>query len=344
MYRKRSRSLGRRSSGRSYAQGARRRMLLPTARPGPRGLATKKQYRKKGRTGRRRSKLSPCGQQYLKVQYNPFGPIIGEPPCIPDAVAAPSFKFTARQRFTVTTDAAGFGYVLMNPYNFVDDSAVDPTYATQSACLAYTNGTAPTVANSIDLTVDSAAKLSFAGLNTGYDATFVTNNKVRVVGAGVRMTYAGALQDAAGQVTVWKHPTNNKTFVYTATGATKLYASDLQTFDEAAYGALSANTSYMATYHPIDIDDFDYQAAPPGPNACGYVMAIVIEGCPSKSFTCEAIVHYEGIGVGFHGLATSTVDLWAFGQVARLPRAQLLNTTGPQAESYFSQFMNWARR
>lgn len=304
------------------------------------------------RTFNTRMPLSPCGKNYLKLQYDPFTPVSGLF-CIPDTVAIPSQKLTLRQRGSFFCDANGDGIILLNPYNIIGQASK----ASNDCPIAYSAATDGThimggsySSFNVYTELDKANPLIIpAGWDSPFNAAQTAANKIRVVGAGLRISYAGKYDDLKGSIQVFKHPTNKTNFWNTPlnikTGAALL------AFDETAYGAISHNMVYSSVYHPATLADFEYHSPTDEVSEGGgsftrnrsFTNAIYVQGCTQADnsfteFTWEAIVHVELVGPDATGILSSDVDLVAFPEVLALPKQQFLNTPAPTVTSFM-----WAR-
>jgi len=292
---------------------------------------SKRSYVRKGTTIRtipriatsRKTGMTACATAYMKAIYDPFGTFITNP-CIPDAVAIPSQKFTLRQRGEMATDTAGDAAILLNPYGITNTSA--------RVTVVHSNGL-----GSLDLDAFTPAlelakgtpTMNSAAWNSPYGDAQDLANKHRVVGAGIKISYSGIWELLSGNVQVFHHSMNTRNYFLTVKDVRPGKA--LTNFEETGYGSLSHNTAVECAYHPIDIDDYDYQNGPEASgtgNFPGYVLAIIITGAPvAATFTWEVIAHYEAVGPDMHSSEASKSDP-KFSAINNLPKKQTVNMPG----------------
>jgi hypothetical protein len=162
--------------------------LIMSTRPSRASRPKKKQQPKKPRTRQRtqnralvrqpRVNLSHCALAYAKALADPFDYGANELPCIPDMIDQPSFRCVVRTRGIITTNAAGFASLLVNPLAAASDRSF--IIATDSA---YVGTTVPGIGGT--------------GANT------ITNTQFPYTAAGARphRTVSAALR-----VRYWYHP------------------------------------------------------------------------------------------------------------------------------------------
>jgi hypothetical protein len=148
--------------------------------------------------------ISPCTQSFIKVMTNPFGSF-NDLPCIPDVISIPSFRFSAKSRGIMTVGTAGTGFVALNPWLLVDSNPgsnangtdfpvqyTTATYTAASAVNTYNGGAFP-------IGVFGAASNSFLTAAT----LALIGVQYRLVGAGIRIGYAGSLINRGGRILLW---------------------------------------------------------------------------------------------------------------------------------------------
>jgi hypothetical protein len=102
------------------------------------GSQTIMQYNKKNQLQIAWRSLSSCSAEYAKALIDPWCVTI--PPCVPDTIVLPSFKYSTRGRGNFVIGTAGVGYIAMLPINGA---------TSDRGCVAYTNATyaATTITN-----------------------------------------------------------------------------------------------------------------------------------------------------------------------------------------------------
>jgi len=166
-----------------------------STRPSRASRPKKKQQPKKPRTRQRtqnralvrqpRVNLSHCALAYAKALADPFDYGANELPCIPDMIDQPSFRFVVRTRGIITTNAAGFASLLVNPLAAASDRSF--IIATDSAYVGTTvPGIGGTGANTIT--------------NTQFPYTAAGARPHRTVSAALRVRYIGTTLNQSGSV------------------------------------------------------------------------------------------------------------------------------------------------
>lgn len=262
--------------------------------------------------------LSACARDYAKVLMNPFSPGIQSAPCVPDYRAIPSAKFYLRCRGAfkpskqVTTLTPGIGFVILDPFR--------PNEATGAVgpAIIYTDGTASTNPFT-ELDHDTTATgVSAAYLDTTLTYNdFIANgvkNKFRVVAAGLKVQYTGQSDDRQGHYIKWRHPSNQRDYVYQQSPT----MAKLLEFEDTVYCAIDQGI-HQVLYKPIDNDDFEYQTQASTNLLSNGIMGICTENTTADAtFIYEAIVWYEAIGPTMRGDSPSHVDLGGLGQAMSL--------------------------
>jgi len=277
----------------------------------------KKTARTKASRTRKLAILSTCTQAYLQAQYNPWATFV-KPPCVPDFMAMPSYKFSTKIRGTMVSQANGIAFIAMNPYLINKGPVVGGTNPDYVAPLMYSDGTGTRTGYSSYNNRDPA---NVGGLDPGtkgaywdspYSAGEVSNALLnegnldwRPVGGGVKIRYAGNVMEREGTITLYEDP-NNSTFMYDVGNFLPAPPNNVveQTAiiqkSEAAFQALG-DGEYAVLYHPRNLSDLDYSSHwqnDLGALAKYDVMYIIINGlgATSQAFTFEAIMHWEANG------------------------------------------------
>lgn len=275
----------------------------------------------------RLSPLSLTTRKYLEAQFNPFGSLaVGA--CIPDAMAYPSQKIMLRKRGILQahakSDGGGRAYITLNPFAITKDGY----YAINHS----QTGAAATVAGEDHLIINSINAQTY--LDTPYTAAQMVSgksNRIRVVGAGIRLAYTSQWDELKGNVIIHSTAAYNNDLYKDANNTSD---TDLLNDDSSAFGALSHNVTYTATMRHGSPADCDYING----NLERYgQIAIVVDDCKAPtgfggtvvagaSFAYDVIVHLEMIGEDANGLSPSYSDPIGLGKVTSLPRQQYLNT------------------
>jgi len=285
---------------------------------------SRRNYRRLGRTNlgvRRSMGLSLPARKYLEAQFNPFGSLaLGA--SIPDQSAFPSQKIMLRRRGTFVpspkSTSLAKGYITLNPYAVTKDGnfAINTSAATATAAASdelIVNDTAGSFAQAYLDTPYTAAQMVTTGANG-------KTNRIRVVGAGIRVAYAGQWDALQGSVITTATPTGGF-YLDTVRNTT---IENLLDLDNSAFGALSHNTTYTATFRHSSPTDYGYVS---GDVAADGFLAVVIDNCNTSAvFAYDVIVHLEMVGEDANGESPSPSDPNGLGCVTSLPRTQYLNT------------------
>lgn len=318
----------RRDSGNYRKSSFRRktyRKRAPTAFRGRRRTAyRRKSFRPVRRVAPRRTRmsiatpLSVCGLEYLRAQYDPWH--CKEPPCVPDAIAIPSYKFSTFIRGTmkIAAPADSIGYVFMNPYSIANSVAASVNNTDYIAPVWATNGVigSPDYSNRLNLNIFTNPSVIIAGvdkvvtpfywnsqvsgLNMVQELTANTFNIYcwRPVGGGIKMQYSGVADSRQGQYILWEDPQNSP-----YVGATSLVTATLLQNAEAKFTVVD-DKQVAVTYHPRNMNDFQYSDNwynnPATANASDlaqyHTMGIIVQGNPGGTYTFECVMHWEMTG------------------------------------------------
>lgn len=238
--------------------------------------------------------LSPCALNYMRALLDPFSNDFPEMPCIPDMITTPSHKFRTVARGFGYVGTNNFGFVAFNPFSsaWSDPTPQQPTiYASQPT---YTG-----VATDALITPTSIGAAAW-NTNSRYTGTILNaaGVRIRLVGAGVRITYVGTELNMGGQYTLVRAQGNS-----TLTGISPSAATAYQ---QSTITGVTRRTVGM-TYHPANADLLDYQplstfdsaATPPGNYGGVYPYAIYFNGTPGNSFSIEVVSYWELTGRNF---------------------------------------------
>jgi len=296
------------------------------------------QFKKASRAKHVIPQMSKCAIEYLKVQYDPWN--LKTSPCIPDTIQLPSYKFSTHLRSTFSTNANGFGWIVMNPY-------VPSSSATNAGGPANTNYLAPIWAStstgaSVQIPIDRfadrtqlASGITAAGAApfywpSGITAAQVENNlngndftyNWRPVGGGIKVRYTGRADAQSGNYTIFSDPGNNSTLYSWAINSPPGSAANSGTMlglEEAAFTSIGLE-EIAVTHHPkakfdLEYSDNWYNSAGAAfysngqDTALYHTMAILIEGAPANtSFAFDAIMHWEMVGRGLPARTASEAD------------------------------------
>lgn len=266
-------------------------------------------------------RLGKCAKDWISVLYNPFKDF-DTLPCIPDIITFPSQKVMYKTRGVFTINSTGSGYVSMNPY--VPTAGAFTVSQPQSwAPLIFTDGTATGLNAGINPMHVRLSGIPLAGYGANYwnspyssDQVLIdlTNDSLqwRVVGAGLKVKYAGTPLNRKGTVVLYEDPTNDGWLdTIIPSGRSE---NELLQIEEATYTALTED-EYSVTFKPRQQLDLEYSAnwfdaSPAAAGLTAYdVIAIGAFGCEvGSSFAYEAVIYYEMIGSKTNGRTKSHSD------------------------------------
>jgi len=149
--------------------------------------------------------------------------------------------------------------------------------------------------------------LNYAYATSQYSAANFTNQnwQYRLVAAGIKVQYAGALLYRSGTYTTWRNLDNNNANIVGTNNVGDL----LQYMDACAFG--NVNGSMVgATFRPAQEEHLDYQpmtfwqvnGGPIGPSNNGpqVTNAIIVQGCVNQPYTFEGSFYFELTGQALH--------------------------------------------
>lgn len=250
---------------------------------------------------------------YAAVLTDPLS-LLGQQPCIPDANAIPSFKYSSRLRTTFTVGTSSVGGVAVWPHMLgVNGPIIGPIGAFNyefpkvrctTAEYAATNALFGRVYAMIEGTTvpGTVNNNAFSSLFTKTD--FVNRSRsLRLVGSGIRITYTGSLTDQRGTVYFVRNPTASPVLPDTFDNVDELLAS--QAVVRTNVRNLSPNGTNGTTYLPLSERDSNMIAEPYSdanlaqvdgvPTRLGY-MIMVTGATPGTGYDIDVISYFEAYG------------------------------------------------
>jgi len=155
--------------------------------------------------------FSDCSKNYFMALMNPWQ--VDDPPCVPDSIVLPTYKFAASIRGTFSTGSSGLGFVTLNPYLAAYGIASNQVAGIPQPCGIITNAnytdnnyvpTGTTSNSTNQITSDST--LVAQSLQT--DGSLMSNYNIRVVGAGLKVRYVGSEFSRSGRMLAYRTPDN----------------------------------------------------------------------------------------------------------------------------------------
>lgn len=256
--------------------------------------------------------LSPCARLYAHALSHPHG-ILGATPCIPDALAAPSFRFAVRSRFEFVIGTQNAGGVAVWPFRtLANDPLIVNTqtyYKIAATSAAYAQGNAnfatidqyPTATPVVGVT----AVNSTTSLFTQNDFSAATTRAARLVGSGIKVGYTGAVTNQRGTITFIRNAQTTRTFTGNFDDLNEMLSQ--QDVVRINIRDMDADNNNGVCYRPLTHLDFAYTPNPLGPvalndggaaaiqNRLGYVV-LVQGGTPGDVYTADVVSFFETTG------------------------------------------------
>lgn len=252
-----------------------------------------------------------CGLDYIHALYDPFS-VLGEP-CIPGDFPIESQKFRVTSRGTFNVGTQGVGGIAFWPFRgFYSDTFLVNANTNDAVALVATTATYAqtdhSYLNSGSPAVADATISRLHGVTSPYTAVnFKENTRraIKLVAAGLRVSYCGKVTDMQGEYTVWRNPG-----VSSAIPGTADTMGDLLAQNSASMLRINEQTVGV-TYFPLRADDLAAVYEPgyntgdgsskmfTDPLASRLAGGIAINGATAGApFTYEFIGFYEALGVG----------------------------------------------
>lgn len=234
--------------------------------------------------------LSKCSMYYAQSLTDPWN--VPEPPCIPDTIVLPSFKYAARARSIMTIGTLGVGVVACDPWN----GAIGDIPAVYATTAAYN-----TALYDPNLFVSPTGNAIYSD-STQIVTTFNNNRcSVRLVGCGVRVRYIGTELNRSGRLVIARHPTNGDW----PTGWS--VANFLQ--DKETVTVPVDRSWHSVVFRPAVANDLVYQGNPTWIATRELSLVILADGCvPGITFELDYCAWFEEVGLNLPALTRSTSD------------------------------------
>lgn len=229
--------------------------------------------------------FSQCALNYAQALLDPWA--VSNPPCVPDPITLPSFKFGARIRGNFVLGAAGAGYVIASPY-YPSGNTISLYYVSGSLYATQTFG-GLLEAGTTSATSDSPFT------NTQFS---VGGASYRPVGSGLATRYVGNEQTRGGQMVLYR--TSQNQLVPTGTTQNLLLNNN-----EATTVPVDRDWHYV-TWKPAVAQDTAYTFGFPV-NQFPLII-FVFGGTAAMSFEFDFITWFEVIGTDVPALTPSSDD------------------------------------
>lgn len=230
------------------------------------------------------SMLSDCEHLFLEARLNPFG-AFSKPPCNPVRTAVDSIKIRFREVGTLMTNAAGYGWVMANPYNVFNDL---PT-------LVHTDGS-----NGNSVTTIGVAGNVHTYWTTSPFNSVANSGGFKIIGYQIRVCDIGPYLNTQGLITKWSAPNNIPQTTITA-GTERAIITNLTT-------QINNSSCYYNSFSSKVIGDDDLHTVGQAVWTDGGVFGFFIQGTPSRSFNWEICAWYEYVPGASNTLVSLATD------------------------------------
>lgn len=187
---------------------------------------------------------SACSRKYYLSLLDPF---TRNGACIPTFPSLPSGRFSSFARGTFYTNTVGNGFIAVNPFSL--KNATPWTGHRQWDPIMYTDGSGALTqwtTTGIDDSIPIGAVTATA--NSAYSAPYGPSGiRCRLVSAGVRVEYAGALSNLGG--TYYSQSTTGNNNIFTLNGA----ANPAPVLSSASIGSNAQTSVTPITTTPLQI-------------------------------------------------------------------------------------------
>lgn len=249
--------------------------------------------------------MSKCGQNYMHALYDPF--TVQDQPCVPSLLPLPSQKIRVLTRGAFQLSTAGYGGCAMWPYRMQTRDFALSGLNVLPAVVTSNNTTADTDFKFTNLSQFDPAVVTgvnaYAGLTSPYtaaDLDSLSGRAVKLVAAGIRVTYEDKEIDRSGVYVTWRNPAVAIGLPITADDLPTLLAYNL-----ASQTRVSDLGSAGASYLPVIEQDLQAIA---GSGTAGNIAlttsigsrlacaVMIANGQPGARYAFEAVAHFEVYG------------------------------------------------
>lgn len=266
--------------------------------------------------------MSQCSKEYALALMDPWAVTV--PPCVPDNITLPSYKFNTQLKGVMSVGTAGVGYVALDPYApFGAGLNVVYTIATYPNAYFFPTGVTGnvTASNDSSFIVGDFQPVGGAG----------AVKSARLVSTGMKMRYIGSEINRGGRIISARN--NGNALFPSGAGIT---AQVFLLNREAVSVPVSRDWHYVI-WRPALPTDLAY--LPPAfltlPSQC---MVLYVEGAvPGVSFEFEILSWWELIGLGLPGLTKSHSDPLGFSAItSALPDHQPLHSPEMDTKTFMA--------
>lgn len=249
--------------------------------------------------------LSGCSTKYMMALTDPWDLI--DPPCIPDFIVLPSFKFSARGRGVFSIGNNGVGFISIDPWAMAlsDILSVRTTNASYNG-----SGYSPTGSGVVALTTASPVTSQLSLVRS-----------LRVVGASAKIRYSGTELNRGGRIIAYRTPNN--------TDAESQSADVFLTNPEAVTVPVDRDW-HAVNFRPARDVDLAYASTAFAVSSLEFSQLLLVAGAiPGSSFEYDVIGWYEMSGTDLSQLTRSESDPLGL-SVVQSVLSQFQPTTNPR--------------
>lgn len=263
--------------------------------------------------------VSQCALDYLKALVNPWA-TFHEPPCIPDLISIPSYKYSTTAKITMAIGTGGVGWVCLDPWTMMCTGV-----SLEDAPLKYTTTTyAADTATALVNDVVSTPGVTTGQSNSPFTFTNVQDDSIqfRLVGGAIKLQYVGTNLNLGGECISYRSPGNVD---YRAHQSTLLQIASSTRFPckrgDVSVCYLPDNTSFLSYFN---IKSYSIYHGGSQHHSIGFYVT----GVPGNTYAVEAKCHFEMVGGNFQVTASST-DATGFAAVSSSVQTSSLPAEGP---------------
>lgn len=233
--------------------------------------------------------LSSCASTYLRALCDPFSDIPSLP-CIPDSITLPSYKFRTTARATAGVGINGYGAVAFDPWTMSwNDAGLNdsPLLLSSTANSWFGNTPLPAPASADWDRAQSNSLFSYANLTPNGVA-------IRLVAAGIRISYTGTALNMGGRLQITRLPSN--------TSVTGISSTTLTNYPTTTIVPVTRSPHFVSYYpdQPLQIGYLTTASyAFGGSQGPLYPLSFTFTGVPGNSFHVEAVSYFEVIGTTY---------------------------------------------
>lgn len=148
-----------------------------------------------------RAKFSECLVRYAQASIDPWHPNLAEV-CIPDTTVIPSNKYAVTINGTLVIGTQGVGYASLNPWTAAINDNIDGNPGAQRIPLVCTTATYDSADYILDPVLYTGNRITTHQSNSMYNNASFGNSPMRLVAAGIEISYIGVLLNQAGIVSL----------------------------------------------------------------------------------------------------------------------------------------------